>query len=211
MKLLRFLAAALAAFLALPTFADPVAATAPVEILCMGDSQTNGRGVAQSNAYPAQLERLLKAAGRSVSVVNAGVDGDPSSSIYHRMTQAVTPHTRMVIYLESGNDLNPASGVEYTEKSLAWLRERQIPTILLSNRRIHPDEEAAALAGKYGAHYYGWWKKDVPNDGEHVQPGEFFAKKNKVDFHLTTLGYGIIAQNLAPLVQRLLDENRPTP
>ena len=176
-------------------------------ILAMGDSQTNGRGIPQSSAYPAQLEGLLRADGYDVVVKNAGIDGNKSFEIFNRLKREVNEKTKIVLFMESGNDINPADGVEYTEKSLAWLQEHHIPSILLSNKRVQLPEEAAISAQKFGAIYYGPTKKDVPQDSEHVQAGEFFAGKNKVDYHLTALGYGIIAKNIEPLVVKIIQDN----
>ncbi len=46
-----------------------------LRVLCLGDSQTFGNGVAQDQTYPARLEVLLRSAlaGRRVDVINAGV------------------------------------------------------------------------------------------------------------------------------------------
>jgi acyl-CoA thioesterase-1 len=188
--------------------AAQVCAAEPIEVLAMGDSLTNGRGLPREFAYPAQLEALLKAGGLDVAVVNAGIDGDDSPHIYQRMTAAATARTKIVIFQESGNDINQASGVEYTEKALAWLKDRGIPTILVSNKRVQSEAEALALAEKYGVVYYGPFRKGIPNDAEHVQPGEYFAKKNKVDYHLTAAGCGLLAKYLEPLVRKVIADRR---
>lgn len=178
-----------------------------LEVLAMGDSQTNGRGIPQSSAYPAQLERLLRADGYDLVVKNAGIDGNKSYEIYNRMKREVNEKTKIVLFMESGNDRVASEGVEYTEKALGWLQERHIPCILLSNKRVQLPEEAALTAQKFGAIYYGPTRKDVPDDSEHVQPGEYFASKNKTDYHLTALGYGIIAKNIEPLVVKIINDN----
>src|SRR5918994_2788365 len=49
-------------FLSLGLAALPAAATADeIKIVALGASQTNGKGVSNSDAYPAQLESILKA------------------------------------------------------------------------------------------------------------------------------------------------------
>ena len=42
-------------------------------IVALGDSLTAGLGVAEEDAYPAQLARRLKADGYNYRVVNAGI------------------------------------------------------------------------------------------------------------------------------------------
>jgi len=185
----------------------PLCAAEPIEILAIGDSQTNGRGVAQSSAYPAQLEKLLRSDGYDVVVINSGIDGNRSYQIYSRLVREVNERTRIVIFQESGNDNNPSEGVEYSEKSLAWLQDHRIPCILISTKRVQSNKDARLMAEKYGAVYYGPLKKDIPADSQYVQPGEYLMKKNKIDYHLTALGYGILAKNIEPLVKKIIDEN----
>ncbi|HET9619653.1 MAG TPA: arylesterase, partial [Pseudolabrys sp.] len=62
---------ALAALLALSL--TTTAAAAPVKIVALGDSATAGWLVAKTDAYPAELERKLRAKGLDVDVRNAGV------------------------------------------------------------------------------------------------------------------------------------------
>lgn len=51
-------------------------APANAQIVALGASNVAGKGVDSSEAYPAQLERLLAARGYHVHVANAGVSGD---------------------------------------------------------------------------------------------------------------------------------------
>ena len=44
-------------------------------IVALGASNTYGKGVARNQAYPAQLEAILRAKGSDVRVVNAGING----------------------------------------------------------------------------------------------------------------------------------------
>jgi lysophospholipase L1-like esterase len=50
-------------------------------ILCVGDSHTYGVGVEPAEAYPAQLQDVLRARGVRVHVVNAGAPGRPSGQL----------------------------------------------------------------------------------------------------------------------------------
>jgi acyl-CoA thioesterase-1 len=179
-----------------------------MEILAIGDSQTNGRGIPQSSAYPAQLEGLLRSEGYDLIVRNAGIDGDRSREIFNRLKHEVNDQTKIVLFMESGNDGSPSEGIEYTEKALGWLQEQHIPCILISNKRVQTPEEASLTSQKFGAIYYGPFRRGVPDDSEHVQPGEYFKGKNKTDYHLTALGYGIIAKDIEPLVVKIINENK---
>ncbi len=53
-----------------------------LRVLAIGDSVTFGYGVSEGQAYPAQLQELLRARGHSVQVLNAGV---PAQSIFGMM------------------------------------------------------------------------------------------------------------------------------
>lgn len=65
-----------------------------IKIVALGASQTEGKGVSESDAYPAQLERLLKAEGYSVSVVNEGISGDTTRDLLSRFNRAVPEGTK---------------------------------------------------------------------------------------------------------------------
>jgi len=68
--------------------ARPVTGT--MRIIVLGDSMTFGHGVANDEAYPNQLERLYKAAGRRVDVINAGVKGYGTDQSYRLFTTRLT-------------------------------------------------------------------------------------------------------------------------
>lgn len=200
----KLLAVSAVAFAATAVFAEPI------ELLTIGDSQTNARGVADpAGSYPAQLEAMLKADGYDVVVKKSGIDGERTYAAYNRMkNNEVTDKTKIVIFQQSGNDAaaNASAGLEYSEKALQWLQEHKVSAIFISSRRIMQDEAALALAEQYGALYHGPLYKKIPRDDEHVQPGEYFAKKQATDYHLTAKGYGVLASQLKPLVVKIIKE-----
>jgi len=53
-----------------------VAFPAGAQVVCLGASNTAGTGVFQREAYPAQLEVMLRVKHCSGRVANAGVSGD---------------------------------------------------------------------------------------------------------------------------------------
>src|SRR5512145_47815 len=106
-----------------------------IRIVALGASQTNGKGVPREDAYPAQLEALLRAGGLAVTVVNAGVDGDTTADIAGRFDGAVPEGTRLVILQPGTNDrsakgrrgtLTEDETRENVEAMLAKLRARNI-------------------------------------------------------------------------------------
>lgn len=101
------------------------------QVVALGASNTIGRGrgstpdgVPPSQAYPAQLEKLLRAQGCAVSVANAGVAGDTTRGMLARLPKAITKDTRLVILQAGGNDGRRGEGGD-TEANVAEI-ERQL-------------------------------------------------------------------------------------
>jgi acyl-CoA thioesterase-1 len=88
----------------LATSALAQAGTAPIRIVVLGDSLAAGFQLKTSDAFPAQLERTLKAKGHSVEVINAGVSGDTTAAGLERLRWAVPEKTDAVILELGAND-----------------------------------------------------------------------------------------------------------
>jgi acyl-CoA thioesterase I len=80
------------------------ASSANAQIVALGASSTAGYGVGAAAAYPAQLEAILRAKGRPMSVSAAGVSGDTTGGMLARLSSAAPPGTRIVILQIAGND-----------------------------------------------------------------------------------------------------------
>lgn len=74
------------------------------QIVALGASSTAGYGVGASAAYPAQLQEILRARGRPMSVGNAGISGDTTGGMLARLSRAVPEGTKIVILQIAGND-----------------------------------------------------------------------------------------------------------
>lgn len=108
----------------------------PTTIVALGASQTNGKGVAASEAYPAQLEKLLRAAGYNVRVVNQGINGDTTCGMLGRLNNAVPAETKVVILQPGGNDKRKGTG-DCSGEIESRLKERSIKVIMLDNSYFH--------------------------------------------------------------------------
>lgn len=170
------------------------------EIFALGTSNTNCKGVDRSKIFTVHLEQLLRADGFDANVINGGVDGDKPIWMINRLAGAMVEKTRLVIFEPGANDTNKVSNVESSEKILSQLQDRKIPTIYVSIGLIQTVKEAEETARKYGAYYYGSWIRDVPVDREHRQ----FDKSQ--GGHLTAKGCQLWAENMFPLVKRVLIE-----
>jgi acyl-CoA thioesterase-1 len=103
------------------------------QIVALGASSTAGYGVGASVAYPAQLEAILRARGRPMSVSNAGVSGDTTGGMLSRLSSAVPQGTRIVILQIAGNDamkgMSPVNAAANRAEIRRELHARGIRTI----------------------------------------------------------------------------------
>ncbi|MFI5001489.1 MAG: SGNH/GDSL hydrolase family protein [Reyranellales bacterium] len=179
------------------------------EIYALGSSATNCAGVDRDKIYPAKLQEILRGHGLEATVVNGGIDGDRPVWMFRRLPAAINANTRLVIFEPGPNDPDRKYAVEYAEKTLAFLRERIMPTIYISNPRMQNLSEAAATAQKYGAYYFGSYAQGIPVDREHWQfdnDKSFGGTGKGAGGHLTAAGCLIVAQRMAPLVEKVVVE-----
>src|SRR5579863_8881160 len=82
-----------------PVLAQSAAASgaAPIKMVVLGDSLSAGYGLAGSDAFPAKLQKALKAKGIEDDMTNAGVSGDTSSRGRDRLDWSVPEGTQAVI------------------------------------------------------------------------------------------------------------------
>lgn len=113
-------------------FVFTIAPAGAATIVALGASNTYGKGVARNQAYPAQLEAILRAKGAKVSVVNAGINGDTTEGMLRRLDQAVPKGTSAVILQPGGNDRRKGSP-DRTSEIQSQLRARGIPVIMMPN------------------------------------------------------------------------------
>ena len=151
-----------------------VAWQANAQVVCLGASNTAGKGVSQQEAYPAQLEVMLQARHYTGRVANAGVSGDTTWGMLNRLETAVPAGTRVVILQPGGNDERHGAG-NWRDANISQiverLRARQVAVIMLENR----------LIGAIQREGYG-------SDGQ----------------HLTAEGYRLLAAQLLPEVATAL-------
>jgi acyl-CoA thioesterase-1 len=79
-------------------------ANANAQVVALGASNTAGKGVGESAAYPAQLQAILRSRGSSMSVANAGISGDTTAGMLARLSSSVPQGTKIVILQFGGND-----------------------------------------------------------------------------------------------------------
>ena len=98
-------------------------------IVAVGDSLTAGLGVAETDAYPAQLARKLQSDGYAFNVINAGVSGETSSGTLARIQWVIASLRPDIVILETGaND-----GLRGLDAKLLEHNLDQLITILKAN------------------------------------------------------------------------------
>jgi acyl-CoA thioesterase-1 len=107
---------------------------AQAQIVALGASNVAGRGVDSSQAFPAQLERMLAAKGYNVHVANAGINGNTNADMLARLDQAVPSGTKVVLLGTLGGRYNARRLGQGDQKAefasiMARLRSRGIKII----------------------------------------------------------------------------------
>jgi acyl-CoA thioesterase I len=193
-----------------PVLAQASAAIAakPIKMVVLGDSLSAGFGLSGPDAFPAKLQKALKAKGIDVDIVNAGVSGDTSSGGRDRLDWSVPDGTRAVIVELGANDALRGTDPAVTRAALSdivtRLKARGIAVLLCGMlappnygddfaarfNAIYPD-----LAKSSGVPLYPFFLKGVAAD----------ARLNQADgMHPTAEGVEIIVGNILPTVEAFL-------
>jgi acyl-CoA thioesterase-1 len=200
--------------LILPAWAQsPAAQTAsPVKIVVLGDSLSAGLGLSGPAAFPARLQKALKAKGIEVDMSNAGVSGDTTSGGRDRLDWSIPEGTQAVILELGANDALRGIDPKVTRTALTDILTR------LQARKI-----AVLLCGmvappNYGADYSAKFKAIYPDLAQAFQVPlyPFFlegvatdAKLNQADgLHPTAEGVDVIVRNILPTVEAFLSTLR---
>ena len=120
---------------------------APVTVLALGDSLTEGYGLPPEQGFVPQLQVWLAAQGQEVALINAGVSGDTTAGGLSRTDWSLTPEVAAMIVNLGGNDMlrgiDPAVARANLDGILAKAKARNLPVLLV----------ALQAPGNYGADY----------------------------------------------------------
>jgi acyl-CoA thioesterase-1 len=154
-QMLRLLASVVAVTTTL-VMGIPRGSAATVNIVALGASNTAGKGVGISQAFPAQLQQKLRARGYDVQVANAGVNGDTSEGMLNRLESAVPSGTQIVILQPGGNDRRKGGTDRAANLAeiVSRLRAKHISVIVLdrlvagvSHQYVQPDGQHLTAEG----------------------------------------------------------------
>jgi acyl-CoA thioesterase-1 len=202
-----FACAAVLAVLLAPSSA-PLAQGRPLRLVALGDSLTAGYGLPQEAAFPAVLERALKAKGHRVEITNAGVSGDTSTGGLDRLDWSVPDGTDGVILELGANDMLRGLDPSVTRRSIdaivERLKGRGIPVLLAgmyATRNLGPDYVQKFdpiypdIAKKHGLVLYPFFLDGVAGERSLNLPD---------GVHPTARGVEIIVQRILPTVESFL-------
>jgi acyl-CoA thioesterase-1 len=181
-------------------------------IVAIGDSLTAGYGLSEEDAYPAKLERRLRAEGYNCRVVNVGVSGETTSDTLSRLDWILSMKPDIVIVETGANDgfrgLKPEIPRDNIDKILTRLREAGVIPILAGMKMI------INLGSDYVAGFNAIYPDVAKKHGVLFMP--FFldgvAAKPKLNqddgIHPRAAGYDIVVENILPLVREAIAQRR---
>ena len=111
-------------------------------IVCLGDSLTEGYGLAPERAYPTLVERMLRERGHAVRVVNAGISGSTSASAVSRLRWQLRSRPEIIVIALGGNDGLRGVDVEATRTNLSAaieLARQSGARVLLAGMKLPPN------------------------------------------------------------------------
>jgi acyl-CoA thioesterase-1 len=126
---------------ALTTQPSPSAASDPL-VIFLGDSLTAGLGLPADQAYPALLEKQLRADGLRLRVLNAGVSGDTTAGGQRRLRWLLTQHPAVMVVALGANDGLRGTAVPEIESNLSQIVVRAWTSgarVLLVGMQIPPN------------------------------------------------------------------------
>lgn len=179
-----------------------------VRIVALGDSLTAGFGLPADAAFPAKLEKALRAKGIAAEVSNAGVSGDTAAGALARLDWSVPEGTDAVIVELGANDMlrgvDPNVTRAALESIIQKLKARGIEIMLcgmLTPPNLGPDYAKAfnaiypELATTHGLVFYPFFLDGIAAD----------PKLNLRDgIHPSAAGIAAIVARIAPKVEELV-------
>ena len=180
---------------------------APLTILALGDSLTEGLGVDNNANYPAQLEARLQELGyKDVKVINSGLSGETSTGLVNRLDWVLQTKPDITILTIGANDAIRGIDVATVEANIRTAVKRLQDggsEVILGGMQIY-DNLGADYVESFAA-IYPRVAKDM-----NVTLIPFFLegvggdpKLNQADaIHPTKEGYTIIVNdNILPILQ----------
>jgi acyl-CoA thioesterase-1 len=160
-----------------------------------------------AEAYPAKLERALRARGWDVSVSNQGAAGQTARDAVYSLDRRIPAGTRLTIIELGLNDRNllAASPTEIAS-SLAEIirRVRAKGSAIILVRAWRQSDEAAFAAVQQSADaVVSWWSSDLYNNNGSGPRPEYDPGDHA---HLNAAGTDVVVRNALPDIERVLTQ-----
>jgi acyl-CoA thioesterase I len=194
-------------------FMSQAAAARPLVVLAYGDSLTAGYQLPPGQGFAPQLEKALKAKGRDVTVVGAGVSGDTSTQGRARVNWVLAGMKQKpdLVVLELGaNDMLRGQSPKTAKTNLDAMVKTFRATgarVLVAGMRANPtlgkayvtefEGMFASVAKANGAALYPFFL-----DGVAAQPGLQLAD----GMHPNAKGVAVMVKRILPTVERELNQ-----
>lgn len=202
------------------SFCGFAALAEPVTIAALGDSLTQGYGLAQQDGFVPQLQEWLHDRGADVVVINAGVSGDTTAGGASRVAWTLTPEVEGMIVALGGNDLlrgiDPGVSRDNLGRILAVAAAADVEVLLVGMQApgnygpeykadfdaIYPD-----LAERYGTLYEPSFFAAI--SGETADPAQMRRFMQADGIHPNPEGVQRIVEAIGPRVLELIARIRP--
>lgn len=183
----------------------------PLTILALGDSLTEGLGVASDANYPAQLQRALQQQGyKNIQVINSGLSGETSTGMINRLDWVAQTEPDITILTIGANDAIRGIDVAIVEKNIRTAIDRlqnDGSVIVLGGMQIYDN-----LGSDYVKAFSEMYPRIANDTGAALIP--FFLdgvaadrNLNQADaIHPTAEGYKIVVNdNILPILLPVID------
>lgn len=125
---------ALKSYSAEPSKNESLPSPSPQTVVILGDSLTEGYGIHKDLAFPALVEKKLRAKNPAVKVINGGISGSTSASAPSRFQWYLKSKPRLLVLALGANDglrgLPVKTMKANLEKVLVSAQENKIPVLL---------------------------------------------------------------------------------
>ena len=195
---------------------NPAEQQAPLTILALGDSLTEGLGVDNNANYPAQLQTRLQELGyKDIKVINSGLSGETSTGLVNRLDWVLQTKPDVTILTIGANDAIRGIDVKTVEANIRTAVKRlqdNDSVVILGGMQIYDN-----LGSDYVKSFAAIYPRVAKDMNVTLIP--FFldgvggdSKLNQADaIHPTKEGYTLIVNNnILPILQPELKKINPS-
>jgi acyl-CoA thioesterase I len=197
------------------TLTTGLAAAEPVTIVALGDSLTQGYGLAPPDGFVPQMSRWLDEHGAEVDLRNAGVSGDTTAGGLARVEWSLDETVDAMIVALGGNDLlrglDPALSRENLQGILEIAEARELPVLLVgmtAPSNYGPEFKAEFdamypdLADAYDTLYFPEFLKGIADLPDRAQAVERYLQPDRI--HPNAEGVARVVEAMGPAVLELV-------